>query len=411
MGSSLQNKSLLVITSTFPRWANDTEPPFVFELSKRLFKSGFDIDVIAPHTKNAKRYEIIDDIKVHRYVYFFPKYELLAYTGGIMSNIRNNRLLYFLVPFFVFSQAIAIGRYLNLKRYDAIHVHWIIPQGFICALVCMFSGKKMPPILCTSHGGDLFSLRSFLLIKIKKWTLKKMKKVTVVSHYMRNYCVEKMSLDINKISVVPMGVDLVNLFRPVENVQRKHNRVIFVGRLVEKKGVVNLIEAISQVRNIVPDVELILVGNGPLRGALEEKVEEYKLNNNVKFIGSVQQKELPALYSSASIAVTPSIVDVTGDQEGLGLVIIEALGCGCVVVASALEAIKDIIADGENGLLVKPGDVASLVEAIQRVLKDLDICRELSKKGIKSVYSKYDWNFVAKRYHDLIMDMVKEDIH
>ncbi len=409
MGSSTQKKTLLVVTSTFPRWANDTEPPFISELCKRLVKLGLDIDVIAPHTKSAKRHEIIDGIKVYRYMYCFPQCEVLAYSGGIMSNIRKNKMLYFLVPFFILAQALALGQYLKSTQYDAIHVHWIIPQGFICALVCMVIGQRSPPILCTSHGGDLFSLQSYLLKKIKNWTLNRMKKVTVVSNYMHKYCLEKMSMDNEKVSVIPMGVNLIDLFKSVESVQRKHNRVIFVGRLVEKKGIVYLIEAISQVCNLIPDVELLLVGDGPLRGELEEIVKQHKLENNIHFIGSVQQKELPALYSSAMIAITPSIVDATGDQEGLGLVIIEALGCGCAVVASTLEAIKDIIVDGENGLLVKPGDSTSLAEAIQRLLKDTDICRELSENGIKSVYSKYNWDSVAKRYYELIHNMINDN--
>lgn len=409
MVSSTSKNKLLVVTSTFPRWKNDTEPPFVSELCKRLIKLGFDIDVIAPHAKNAKRYEIIDGVKVHRYIYCFPQYEVLAYAGGIMSSIRKNKLLYFLVPFFIIFQAFAIGRCLKSKRYDAIHAHWIFPQGFICALVCMMMGKKNTPILCTSHGGDLFSLQSGIFVNIKKWTLKRVNKVTVVSNFMRKYCSEKLFMDVEKITVIPMGVDLVNLFKPVERVQRKNNRVIFVGRLVEKKGIKYLIEAISLVHNQIPDIELILVGDGPLRCELEEKVKELKLLSNIKIMGSVQQKELPTLYSSATIAITPSIVDATGDQEGLGLVIIEALGCGCVVVASELEAIKDIIVDGENGLLVRSGDSKSISEAIQRLLKDPELCRGLSENGIKSVYSKYDWDFVAKRYYELTCSMINNN--
>lgn len=410
MSNIPKKRSLLVVTSTFPRWVDDTEPAFVFELNKRLSKLGFDVDVIAPHAPGLERHEVIDGVKVYRYKYFVSCLQLLSYSGGIMSNIRNNKALYLLIPFFVLFQALAIWKSLKLKQYDAIHVHWIIPQGFICALVCLLQGKKSPPILCTSHGGDLFSLQSSFLTKIKKWTLKRMKKITVVSHFMRKYCLEKMPLDESKVSVISMGVDLDVLFVPLDDVKRKTNRVIFVGRFVEKKGVANLIEAVAVTRKNRPEIELVLVGDGPLKTTLEEKVKKHRLHDNVRFFGSVQQKDLPALYSSAAIAVTPSVIDGSGDQEGLGLVIIEALGCGCAVVASSLEAIKDIIVNGENGLLVEQGNVNALAEAIQQLLLSPEKSRSLAKNGIKSVRAKYNWDDVAKRYYELIMNIMNEKI-
>ncbi len=139
----MAKKSLLIITSTFPRWKNDTDPPFVFELCKRLYNHDYDIDVLAPHCNNSNKFEVLESIKVYRYQYFFRKLELLAYQGGVLENVRKNKALYFLLPFFIISQAASIYMRLKHKRYDVIHAHWLIPQAFLSVLVLKLLPKKI----------------------------------------------------------------------------------------------------------------------------------------------------------------------------------------------------------------------------------------------------------------------------
>jgi glycosyltransferase involved in cell wall biosynthesis len=198
-----------------------------------------------------------------------------------------------------------------------------------------------------------------------------------------------------------MGVDLVNEFRPVPEIKRNDKRLIFVGRLVEKKGVSVLLEAMAQVIKTVPDAELLIVGDGPLRNKLEQKAKELGLGDHVQFLGSVPHHQLPELYSSAGIAVVPSIIDSSGDQEGLGLVIVEAIGCGCAVIASNLEAIRDIV-NKETGLLAKPADSLDLAENIKKLLIDRKIQEQLSVDGRKRVMEKFDISAAGQRYYNLI---------
>ncbi|GAH81463.1 unnamed protein product, partial [marine sediment metagenome] len=82
---------ILVLTTTFPRWINDTMPAFVYDLSKRLQENGLEIFVLVPHHEGTKTYEIIDRMKTYRFPYFYPtKYQRLAYGGGILSNLKSN---------------------------------------------------------------------------------------------------------------------------------------------------------------------------------------------------------------------------------------------------------------------------------------------------------------------------------
>jgi len=181
-------KKILVTASTFPRWKDDTEPPFVYELCKRLVKHDIDVDVLAPHAEGARSKEIMDGINIYRYPYFLSKYERLSYNGGILANLKRNKLNYMLVPLFLIAQTFATWKILSHKKYDLIHAHWLIPQGLISVIITKYLQKERPKILCTSHGGDLFAFQSPLFNKIKKWILNNSDGVTVVSEHMRKIC-------------------------------------------------------------------------------------------------------------------------------------------------------------------------------------------------------------------------------
>ncbi len=403
----MDRKSLLVVTSTFPRWKNDATPPFVYELSKHYVRCGFKVDVIAPHAYGAKRHETMEGVNVYRYKYFTDSFQTLAYNGGINANLKNKKLNYFLVPFFLLFQSITIINRLKNQKYDLLHSHWLIPQSLICVFIIKFFTKTKPPVLCTSHGGDLYAFNGGLMQWLKKWTAKNCTHLCVVSEAMKNDC-KNLELTTNKISVSPMGVDLQDLFIPSVNIERQDNKIIFVGRFVAKKGIHVLIDAISLVKDSVPSVELILVGDGPLRGEVDSKIRKLLLDDNVKIYGGVSNTELPDLYSSANIAVIPSIIDPQGDREGLGLVTIEALGCGCAVIASALEPIKEVIEHNISGLLFTPGNSDDLAKQIITLLMDKTYSRKLASTGRQKAREKFDWQLVSSRYTKLIDKICSE---
>ncbi len=396
MCDSVYNKSILVVTSTFPRWVDDTDPPFVMELCKRLAKEKINIDVLAPHASGTSEKEVMEGLNVYRYKYFFSKWELLAYDGGILANLNKNKWLYFLVPFFLFSQTRSLILQIKNNNYDLIHAHWLIPQGLISVFVSKYLCKDSPKILCTSHGSDLFSFQSPFFNKLQKWILTNSDGVTVVSEHMEKTCLQITNI-VEKIHVCPMGVDLVTKFKPKENIKRDHYKILFVGRLIEKKGVVVLLNAIFKIIKKYPSLKLVIAGDGPERTKLENICKDLMISEHVEFQGAVLHSELPELYSSASISVMPS----TG-KEGLGLVAVEAMGCECAVIVSALDGVNDFIEDGINGILVNLGDEDALANAIDLLLTDKDKIARIALNGRKSVVKKFDWEVVANTYKKII---------
>jgi len=395
---------ILVTTSTFPRWSDDTEPAFVADLCYGLQQRGFDIDVLAPHAEGAQLQESMNGITVYRYRYSITGTQTLAYAGGILANLKHNPFKLLLVPLLLLGQTWALYKRLNTTDYELVHAHWLIPQGALCAFLLRLRRGKKPAMICTSHGGDLFGLDNPLFNAIKKWTISRCTYICVVSKAMQKRVME-LGVPESKSRVMPMGVDLTGLFRPVPGVERRSNRIIFVGRLVEKKGVSVLLSAMPEVVRQFPDTELIVVGDGPLRQALEQQVRQLDMGGHVHFYGSVTHAQLPELYSSAAIAVVPSIVAASGDQEGLGLVIIEALGCGCAVVASSLAAISDVI-DEQTGCLVRPGDVADMIVNLSTLLNDTARCTQMAERGRASVMGRFDRSITDDKYYRLITECI-----
>jgi glycosyltransferase involved in cell wall biosynthesis len=393
-------QKILVLTSTYPRWSGDVEPAFVHYLNMQLARH-YRVIVLAPHYPGARRRETMDGIEVHRFRYFLPFAEHLAYDGGIVTSLKKNRLKLLLVPFFLVSQLFNIYRLCRKNEISLVHAHWVIPQGLLAVLSrkLRLIPKKIK-ILCTSHGGDLFSLQSGFLQSLKRYAFRHADHVTVVSTAMREN-LQAMGCNPENLTVQSMGADLKKRFTPAADAVKTHD-LVFVGRLVEKKGVATLIESLRLLQPEFPALKVSIIGDGPDRPALEQQALELGVSRQLDFIGSTPNEKVPEHYRSARIAVVPSLVARDGDQEGLGLVAVEALGCGCAIIASDLPALRDVVTDGENGLVFRSGDAQDLASNITRLLSDDVLYNHLVDNGRRSVEEKFDWQAVGASYTSII---------
>jgi len=396
--------AILELTSTFPRWRGDWEPPFVFELCRRL-TSFSRVKVLTPSAPGTNPHEEMDGIEVNRFRYFHRAYETLDYGGGILGNLKTYPWKYILVPFFLVGEFVALVWLLRLGKGDLIHAHWLIPQGLVATLAKKIFRLKVP-LLCTSHGGDLFALRGPFFKFLKKMVLARADGVTVVSRAMKTE-VESLGCDQRKVEVIPMGVDLRETFVPASK-RRVGKQILFVGRLVEKKGLIYLLRAMPFVLKRHPDACLIIVGSGPEEGRLRASINSLGLSGQVELCGSVLNENLPALYQSSCMVVFPSVVAGDGDREGFGLVQVEALGCECPVVATDLPAIRDIIADGKTGLIVPQRDEQALAEKIAYLLDHPEEGERLARNGRQFVLERYDWAVIAEKYRELVERLIRE---
>lgn len=398
----MQKKKLLVLSSTYPRWDDDWEPAFVHELSKRLTDE-FDVSVLCPREKGSMSSETKDHVNVIRYRYAPNFLSTLVSNGGIAANLKKQPFKWLLVPAFLLAQCFSTWKTIRKTQPDIVHAHWIIPQG-IALVIVNFLLKNPPPFVITSHGGDLFSFRTPMFKAIKKGVLKRARSITVVSKEMKREAL-KLHPNTKNISVRPMGIDTRSRFFADPAAPKNRNEILFVGRLVEKKGLIYLLKALPEIIKENPETTLSIIGSGPEEDNLLELAIQLGVISHVNFMGPIKNQDLPQYYRRAAVFIAPFIEAPSGDQEGLGLVLVEALCCGTPTVVSDIPAAKDITQ------LLPPSDWLKIVpsknsEAISRATSDiLETISESTTTELMvlsdTLGNHFDWQTVADGYERL----------
>lgn len=389
-------RRLLVLTSTLPAQVGDGTPAFIADLCLELAQD-FEVRVLAPAIPGApRRSRLSDRVEVVRYRYFPRRWEDVA-EGAILENVRARPSRAAQVPLLMASLALHVRRHVRDFRPDAVHAHWVIPQG---AIASRFASGV--PMVITTLGGDLYALEGRIATSEKRRTLTHARAVTVMNADMRERAIS-LGADPATTHVMPMGARLTTLAQGIDRAiappSRRHPvRVLAVGRLVEKKGFAVLIEAMRLTQS---RLELVIVGDGPERRALEEAARGLPIT----FVGKLRREELNNQYEEAAIAVFPSRRASSGDQDGLPVAMLEAMGAGCAVVASDLPGINEAIEEGHSGALVAPGDPVALARTLEVVAEDAELRAALGQAARRRAQS-YSIEAVGAGYRELLRSIV-----
>lgn len=394
-GDQAKKVGLLMLASTYPRWREDTLPNFVHDLAKGLV-SDYRVYALVPHFYGAKTHEALDDVEVMRFRYAPERKQRIAYCGGMLAALKGNCLNWLILPVFFLAQIFSVLRIIHRESIAVVHCHWMIPQGVSAFFAKIIFRKKIRVVL-TVHGGDLYAFDNVLGRVLKKAALWAADEVVVVSNALRIDLQEKFGE--KKITVLPMGVDLTRKFTPPETSRR--SGLLFVGRLVGKKGVLTLIKAYALAVDQGIKLPLTIVGDGPLRLELESLVETLGLEDKVVLKGAVENSRVIDYYQKAELVVMPSETDATGDAEGLGLVLVEALGCGAKALVSDIEAFKDITAGLSAVTVFRAGDFRHMAGQLLELSLGSDQDGESVSDNRGLLIDKFDWSGVCARYKQI----------
>ncbi len=403
-----------ILTSSFPRFAGDSAGIFIYHLSRHLINKGVEIEIICPHENGCRFIEDWEGIKINRFPYFYPlRYQNLAYGSGILKNIKSNSSAKIQLPFFIISEIIHSLKILVTSKPNLIHAHWSLPQG-LTGIIC----KKVSGIPCitTIHGSDVYGLRHPFLKAVNAKVIIHSDACTANSKATAGMA---RTISARKdIKIVPIGVnpDFFKKSSCNKDALKKRIKidgkvVLFVGRLIDWKGIDYLIKAAPKVIKRFPKARIMLVGSGPRKNCLVKLTRDLNLENNVVFIEQVPQDELLKYYYLADIFVLPSIVNEEGETEGLGVVLLEAMACGVPVVGSGVGGIPDIIKDHETGLIAGQKDPDSLAEKIIKLLSNDRLREKIIKNGKKLIEEKYSWEIIADKFINIYRDVIKRNNH
>jgi glycosyltransferase involved in cell wall biosynthesis len=282
---------------------------------------------------------------------------------------------------FIVSETTAILSQTSAWKPDVIHAHWWFPAGLLA-----LGSLTSRPIVTTLHGSDVrLARRSAWAPGLFRRVAAKSAVVTAVSSYLAGEA-RAMAAGLD-VAVEPMPVN-VALFTPAQ-APRSADRFLFVGRLNQQKGIALLLEALARGGS---GASLDVAGDGADRAALEARARDLGIAARVRWHGAQSQEQLVPLYRAAAAVVIP------GENEGLGLVAVEAQLCEAPVIALRSGGLTDVVDDGRTGVLAPPGDVLALAEAMNAVLARADRGASLGKAGRAAAVARYSPDVVASRY-------------
>jgi len=387
----LMRRRILIVTNSFPNPQRPQWGIFIGETAFHLNKF-YDLEVVKPipffpKSSSASRF---GDWRVYSKLprrwswrgitVFFPRYFVLPRISQAFHAAEVASILLW-----------HIKKQSRHSPYNLIHSHYLYPEGVASAIVGKMLGL---PVVVSARGSDLnIEATHFFKRSQIRWALRNVDGCTAVS---KALLTKLRGLGGTGITAyfVPNGVDkkafrLRNkaAVRRSLGLSNEDKIVLFVGNLKEIKGIRFLLMAVrNMVRKQVPNLKLIIVGDGPLRSEVKRFILAKRLESRVRIVGIRPHHEIPLWMAASDILCLPSL------DEGQPNVVLEALSCGIPVAASAVGGIPEIVNDG-NGMLFEPGDEVE----IEKKLIDA-LAKEWRPVELRSSVSKYTWSNIAHRY-------------
>ncbi len=386
-------KIAIIITCYYP-FIGGAEV-FAQEVAEYLVRRGCVVDVITmcPDRSLNKR-EKINGVMVHRIVVGKIRYLsfLMGYLNLLWYTLKLNKA----------------------KNYDLIHA---VAEGLPSIIAITIKKLRRTPSVITIQGGCISAgfesnLSGRILRKLQKWSFKNADLVHVISQSLADGAKK---LGSRNIVVIPNGVDS-RLFKPMDKdklrkrygIPAGEKIVISVARLNPVKGVDHLIKAIALVEERMPNLRLVVIGDGEQREELERLINQLRIDSKVQLLGFLPHQQISEYLNISDVFILSS------RHEGLGIALIEAMACGVPVIGSRVDGIVDIIDEGKNGILVPSGDAKVLAEGIERLLQDENLRDNFIEEGFKKVEERFLWDSILQQieqiYISLVHDKKREEV-
>lgn len=336
-------EKLLIASTYLPPMAGGAER-VVWQVAKKL-SSKFEVHIL---TTGGHGKEFRENVTVHR----VSRFPLLTLIYDTVEKPVIRKMLREVSP-------------------DIVHSHVALPWGYI-----LRHAQSKRVITC--HGSDVFPKTGFPRNFFLNSALERAHNITAPSRWLCTYIERNYGFECR---LIPNGID-TGSFRPLENVEKRDNVVLFTGRFNRRKGILDLIDA----ARALPQYEFWFVGNPKQK----ESVTIPNLSN-IKNFGFV--KDIVSLYNQATICAFPS------HWENFPLVGLESIACGTPVVATST-GFSEYIENGREGILVKPRDTKSLVSSIRYLMENSDVRRRFHENARKKAL-QYDWSVIAEQFRAL----------
>ncbi|MCS0673424.1 glycosyltransferase [Cytobacillus firmus] len=276
-----------------------------------------------------------------------------------------------------------LRKLLKELKPDILHAHFVSSYGLVGALT------QFHPFYVSVWGTDIyqFPLKNTVNRRIVEYTLGKADVICSTSHIMAK---ETSKYTDKEIEVTPFGVDL-SLFCPKKKEEGTSLKIGIAKGLDDVYGFRDLFQAFVILRSSFQELELMIVGDGPMREEYKEICRSLGIADAVHFIGRVPNHLVPNYLREMAVVVMPSL------EESFGVTAVEAMACGVPVVVSNADGLKEVVKNRETGLIVSKENPDMLAKAVAELLNDEGLRDILGQNGVKHVRDHYDWQENAGR--------------
>ena len=278
-------------------------------------------------------------------------------------------------------------------QYDLVHAIFGFPSGLIAYLF-----RKKVPYVVSLRGSDVpyfnsrFSISYRVMTPLIKLIWKSAIGITSNSEGLKQLALEsKPNID---IKVIPNGVD-VNEFSPNVSETGPGLKILTVARLIERKGIEYLIDAVSKLKLRIPELSLTVVGSGNMKSVLEEQAKEKMNSDSIRFLGEIPHNELAAIYSSHDIFVLPSL------NEGMSNALLEAMASGLPIITTFTGGSKELL--NGNAVLIEKGSSESILEALNAIVYDTEKLIRMKDLSVERS-RRFSWSKTTQEYIDFYND-------
>lgn len=393
------SKKIGYIVSLFPCWSET----FILNEIIELDKAGYDITILSirsdleDYTQEKAKPYLPNTLYIRVVPMFLAYFKWLIKKPAVVvpwtlkvkwESLKNPRI--FLKNVWCVLVACYFADRCREEDLKHLHAHFATYPALVAMIINKLTGIDYT---LTTHAHDIFLDKTLLQEKIDA-----AKAVATISQYNRRYLAEHCGEQVlPKIHIVHCGLDLSEWNFHSQREAQQPPTIVCVGRLTQMKGFENLIHALNIIKDEV-DFRCHIVGDGDLRPRFEQYIQEYGLQEKVLLEGVLDSAEVRNLIQQAEVFAVPSIWDDTDGQDGIPLVLMEALAVGTPAVASRISGIPELVIDGQTGLLAEPGDIEALAKKVKHLLTDAALRERLAKQGRRRIEEEFD---IAKNAHAL----------
>jgi glycosyltransferase involved in cell wall biosynthesis len=372
------------------------------DICENLQALGHKVTVLTPYTPEFDWKQEDYTVNLRTYKYIFPnRLHLLGYGLTLKVDIAFRKQVIFLSPFLFLFCFLSLWRLVRRDRPDILHAHWVLPNGFIGALVARIT--KVPLAISIPGSDILVSEMNFIFRWMARFAFKTANLITTNSSDLRDSAI-KIGAKPEKFKLIIYGVD-PGIFRPDDSktkklrkklgIKDKETVILTVGRLVYKKGFDILIKSIPLVIKDHSDVKVIIVGEGDLKDDLINLACSLGVREYVLFVGNVMRDEISDYYNMADIFAMPSVMRPV---DGLNVCVVEAMSCGKPIIGSNVGGNPLVVQNGKNGFLFNEKNSTQLASCIVKLVTSPFLRKKFGERSREMILKEFNWEKLAQRY-------------